>query len=426
MPLRFDDIGNRLKAFRLGSGLAAEEIAQQLGISRTALYRFEKGEVAKIETLEKLAELLKVSVPTLLGVGVEYIASAVAYFERMRQIEETAEHIIVLAGPISYVLASDGFDGALGDILRESVPDGIAKRDRALAQIGELMAVLRSRKECYRRRRPAVLNLIAAAEMERFLRNGLVGRLDLDDKTRRARRALARAEAEHFTALMENEPIGVQIGIVRDTLPHTSFQIFRQPDRKILALSPFRLGEEPNIRTGVAMITSAPEALALHETMARELWASALKGPAAVRFMRGYDGETFIVTLRCSAQSAELRRAPGARTASFEARGACHRAGHFGPDPLARALRMTDHMVANRPTPTTNKPAAGRTLRCRLCRRGRHRRRRRHPRPWPIHRRRRFVPIRPLLPRRSAMRRRHAADRPPAPSPNYATVIDAH
>jgi transcriptional regulator with XRE-family HTH domain len=48
MPLRFDDIGNRLKAFRLGSGLAAEEIAQQLGISRTALYRFEKGEVAKI------------------------------------------------------------------------------------------------------------------------------------------------------------------------------------------------------------------------------------------------------------------------------------------------------------------------------------------------------------------------------------------
>ena len=72
---------------------------------------FRKGEVAKIETLEKLAELLKVSVPTLLGVGVEYIASAVGYFERMRQIEETAEHIIVLAGPISYVLASDGFDG---------------------------------------------------------------------------------------------------------------------------------------------------------------------------------------------------------------------------------------------------------------------------------------------------------------------------
>ena len=285
MPIRFDDIGNRLKAFRLGSGLSAEDIAAKLGISRTALYRFEKGEVAKIETLEKLAELLQVSVPTLLGVGVEYIASAVSYFERMRQIEATAEHIIVLAGPISYVLASDGFDRALGEILRESVPDA-AKNAGALAQIDELMVVLHQRKETYRRRRPAIVNLIAAAEMQRFLRNGLVGRLDLPEAVRRERRRLARAEAEHFTALMEDEPIGVQIGIVLDTLPHTSFQIFRQPDRRILALSPFRLGEEPNIRVGVAMITSAPEALALHEKMARELWASALKGPAAVRFMR--------------------------------------------------------------------------------------------------------------------------------------------
>ena len=286
MPLRFDDIGNRLKAFRLGSGLSAEEIAQKLGISRTALYRFEKGELAKIETLENLADLLQVSVPTLLGVGVEYIASAVSYFERMRQIEETAEHIIVLAGPISYVLSSDAFDRTLGDVLRESVPDGIANHERAAAQIDELMEVLKQRKECYRRRQPAIVNLISAAEMERFLRNGLVGKLDLPEALRRERRALARAEAEHFTALMENEPIGVQIGIVLDTLPHTSFQIFRQPDRQILALSPFRLGEEPNIRVGVAMITSAPEALALHEKMARDLWTSALKGPAAVRFMR--------------------------------------------------------------------------------------------------------------------------------------------
>jgi transcriptional regulator with XRE-family HTH domain len=287
MPIRFDDIGNRLKAFRLGSGLSAEDLAAKLGISRTALYRFEKGELAKIETLEKLAELLQVSVPTLLGVGVEYIASAVSYFERMRQIEESAEHIIVLAGPISYVLASDGFDGALGAVLRESVPDTVAKNTKALAQIDELMTVLRQRKETYRRRRPAILNLIAANEMQRFLRNGMVGRLDLPEGARRERRRLAHAEAEHFTALMADEPIGVQIGIVLDTLPHTSFQIFRQPDRRILALSPFRLGEEPNIRVGVAMITSAPEALALHERMARDLWSSALKGPDAVRFMRG-------------------------------------------------------------------------------------------------------------------------------------------
>ena len=82
MPLRFDDIGDRLKAFRMASGMNADVIAARLGISRAALYRYEKGEVAKIDTLERFAELLEVSVPTLLGVGVEYIASALAFFER--------------------------------------------------------------------------------------------------------------------------------------------------------------------------------------------------------------------------------------------------------------------------------------------------------------------------------------------------------
>jgi transcriptional regulator with XRE-family HTH domain len=286
MPPRFDDIGHRLKAFRLGSGLSAEEIANRLGISRTALYRFEKGEVVKIDTLEKLAELLNVSLPTLLGVGVEYIPSAVTYFERMRQIEETAEHIVVLAGPVSYLLASDAFDAALGTLLRESIPEGVHERARAESDVEEILTVLKSRKETYRRRQPAIVNLIAATEITRFLINGLVGRLDLPEATKHERRAIARSEVEHFARIMEDEPIGVQIGIVPETLPHTGFQIFRQPDRQLLALSPFRLGEEPNVRVGVAMITSAPEALALHQKQAEGMWQRALKGATAARFLR--------------------------------------------------------------------------------------------------------------------------------------------
>jgi len=287
MTIRFDDIGNRLKAFRLGSGLSADEIANRLGISRTALYRFEKGEVAKIDTLERLAELLDVSVPTLLGVGVEYVASAVSFFERLRQIEETTEHIVVLAGPVSLLLASAAFDEALEAVLAESIPDEEPDRARALGQIAELMPILRQRKETYRKRQPGILNLISGAEIDRFLRNGLVGRLGLPDAVLRDRRAHARAEAEHLARLMADEPIGVQIGIVPGTLPHASFQIFRQPDRKILALSPFRLGEQPNVLGGIAMITSAPEALALHERTVRDMWQRALKGAAAASFMHG-------------------------------------------------------------------------------------------------------------------------------------------
>ncbi len=286
MTIRFDDIGDRLKAFRLASGLSADEIATRIGISRTALYRFEKGDVAKIETLEKLADLLNVSVPTLLGVGVEYIPSAVAFFERLRQIEETTEHIVVLAGPVSFLLASDVFDQTLEQCLIESIPAEEIDRDRAEEQVHGLLPILKQRKETYLERQPGILNLISGAEIERFLQNGLVGRLDLPENVMCERRARARSEAEHLVAMMEDEPIAVQIGIVPGTLPHTSFQIFRQADRKVLAMSPFRLGEQPNVHGGIAMITAAPEALELHERTVQDLWRRALRGAEAAKFMR--------------------------------------------------------------------------------------------------------------------------------------------
>ena len=69
-------------------------------------------------------------------------------------------------------------------------------------------------------------------------------------------------------------------------LPHTSFQIFRQSDRKILALSPFRLGEQPNVHGGIAMITSAPEALGLHHNTVQDMWGRALRGGEAAEFMK--------------------------------------------------------------------------------------------------------------------------------------------
>src|SRR2546423_3821865 len=286
MAVRFDDIGNRLKAFRLASGLSADEIARRLDISRAAVYRFERGELVKSETLDKLAELLGVSVPTLLGVGVEYLPSAVAYFERLRQIEETASHIIVLAGPISYLLASPAFHQRLAVILSESIPDTAEDRRRAASDVAQIMAILAQRKETYARRRPGIVNLLAASEVGRLLQNGLTGRFDLPERQRRERRAHARAEVEHLLALMEDQPLDVQIGIVPDTLPHTGFQIFKQPDREVLSISPFRLGEHPNVRVGVAMMTSAPEALALHHRTASSMWRRASKGVAAIRMLK--------------------------------------------------------------------------------------------------------------------------------------------
>ncbi len=287
MAVRYDDIGLRLKAFRMGSGLSAEEVARQAGISRTALYRSERGELVKLETLEKLADLLGVSITTLLGVGIEYIASAVSYFERMRQIEETAEHITIIAGPISFLLASPAFERTLDTTLRESVPEDLPDRDRALADISRITDVLRERKLNYERRQPSIVNLMSALEIDRFVRNGMVGRYDLPEEVRRERRARAREEMAHFARVIEEGAIGIQIGIVPETLPHMGFQIFRQPTRQILTISPFRLGEHPNVRVGVAMITSAPEALALHRKTFNEMWKRSMKGGDALKFLRG-------------------------------------------------------------------------------------------------------------------------------------------
>src|ERR1700722_15970399 len=86
----------RLPAHRMGLGLSPEQVAEKLAISRAALYNYEKGEgPVKLETLERIAELLNTSLPSILGVGTEYFSSAIAYFERLRQIEAASERVLV-------------------------------------------------------------------------------------------------------------------------------------------------------------------------------------------------------------------------------------------------------------------------------------------------------------------------------------------
>ena len=108
--MRFAEIGQQLRAYRLDSGLRAEEIAARLGVSRAALYRYEKGEVIKLDTVKRLAELLKVSPLSLLGIGVEYYSRAAGYFERIRQVEETADQVLQAYGSICFLTTTDSFD----------------------------------------------------------------------------------------------------------------------------------------------------------------------------------------------------------------------------------------------------------------------------------------------------------------------------
>jgi hypothetical protein len=173
----------------------------------------------------------------------------------------------------------------LADLLKESVADE-SDHDRVHRIIEQTITILRERRRNYAVRRPAIVNLISALDIERLLQSGFVGRPLIPEKEVKARQKRARAEVEHFAALLESEPIGVQIGLVTGTLPHTGFQIFRSGNSKTLSISPFRLGEQPNIRLGVAMVTSADEAVSLHEKVVEEMWRPAVKGKDAAAYLR--------------------------------------------------------------------------------------------------------------------------------------------
>jgi hypothetical protein len=81
--------------------------------------------------------------------------------------------------------------------------------------------------------------------------------------------------------------MGVQIALLEETLPNITFHLFRKKRQTSLGLSPFRLGGElPNIRLGLAMVTSDEPAVGLYEKLADDLWHNAHKGRDAVRILR--------------------------------------------------------------------------------------------------------------------------------------------
>lgn len=284
--IRFDEIGERLKAYRLGRGLLAEDVAERLGISRAAVYRIEGGGVVKIETLERLAVLLETTVASLLGAGVEYYSSPVSYFERMRQVEEQADQVVAHFPPLSYLLTSDSYSAHLRQTLVEALPPHV-EGGEAIDEIDAIIAILDDRKMARRRRRLSVVNFVNLLEIERWLKLGVVGRFDLPAAELGRRRLAARVEVEHLIGLIESEPMGVQIGLIEEALPNITFQLFRMAEKTLLGLSPFRLGGElPNIRSGIAMLTADEQPVRLYEEIADDLWRRALKGSEAAAMLR--------------------------------------------------------------------------------------------------------------------------------------------
>ena len=283
--MRFADIGQQLRAYRLESGLRAEEIAARLGVSRAALYRYEKGEVIKLDTIRRLAELLKISPLSLLGIGVEYFSRPVAFQERLRQVEEQADQILLVGGAVCYQTTTDAYDGAIAEAWTEAA-DGSTERLVARAATDQMLGLLLARKKLHQARRPNIIGILGEAAIGRMLRDGVAPGLPGPERTRQRCLAAARAEAEAIATMMESVPIGVQLGLAATIEPAATFMVLRGRERANVIASPFPADTPAQAGIGVASITAADEAVAAHQRVAELAWRDALKGAAAAARVR--------------------------------------------------------------------------------------------------------------------------------------------
>lgn len=283
--MRFADIGQQLRAYRLESGLRAEEIAARLGVSRAALYRYEKGEVIKLDTIRRLAELLKISPLSLLGIGVEYFSRPVAFQERLRQVEEAADQILLVGGAVCYQTTTDAYDGAIAEAWTEAA-DAAAERSAARAATDQMLGLLTARKKLHAARRPTIIGILGEGALVRLLREGVAAGLPVPERTRQRCLAAARAEAEAIATMMESVPIGVQLGLASAVEPAGAFMVLRGRERAHVVASPFPADTPPQGGIGVSSITAADEAVAAHQRVAEAAWRDALKGAAGAARVR--------------------------------------------------------------------------------------------------------------------------------------------
>lgn len=277
----YQAIGERLRAFRIGRQLNADQVADQLGISRAAVYRLELGKIVKLDTLERLAELLKVSLSSLLGSDTEYFDNALGYFERMRQLEARSSSVISYFDPFSYLLTTPEYSALFQTMLHEARPHGFSDAQEAMES--QILSILDERKSTFFREKFQVRSIVSLRQIERYLHIGLVGRLDLPPSVRMERALLARKEIENLINIVDSNSDHPSIYLIDEALPSATFQIFEQNTASYVAVSPYRLGELPNLHVGIASVTSSTQAVDMYKNMSRDLLSRACSGRAATQ-----------------------------------------------------------------------------------------------------------------------------------------------
>lgn len=73
------DVGDRMKSIRKQQGISADQLAESIGVSRSTIFRYEKGDIEKmpIEVVANVASSLHVSLIDLMGISNDSISEKI-------------------------------------------------------------------------------------------------------------------------------------------------------------------------------------------------------------------------------------------------------------------------------------------------------------------------------------------------------------
>jgi hypothetical protein len=165
-----------------------------------------------------------------------------------------------------------------------------AEREATLRAAEQVLTTLAARKRMYAARRPNIVFIVSAARARQLLEGGVAAWLPLPEALRQECREVAALELENLAATMEAEPMGLQFGLLEQGEPSGSFAILRSHERATLALNPFPADADPVAAKGVAMFTSAEEAMSTHQRVAEAAWRDAHKGGRGAERLRRLAG----------------------------------------------------------------------------------------------------------------------------------------
>ena len=282
--MRFNDIGEKLRAFRLQSGLRAEEIAARLGVSRAALYRYEKGDVVKIETVKRMAELLNISSSSLLGAEYEYYTHNFAFQRIFEGLLNDADSVIFVGNAVCPLLLSRGSVAFINKHIiagdQPAMYDGGNLRSQVRRPAGALQGMLRAAGSL-----KSVTFICDRYSIEFFLTFGINANTYLDADMREDARSAAKNEMIHLANIAKDTPMGTQIGVLASGRLSMPFCVIESRDVIRVCIAPFPLDTVREATLGVATVTSAEKAVRVHREIAETAWSNSLKGHDAACFI---------------------------------------------------------------------------------------------------------------------------------------------